>query len=107
MKNTVYQIRSTRQAPLCTPGEISFFRQTEWRNIHVAVQQIRARTDAPSVCPPIVMPPPSCQDLLLASPGGNCADAMRLRIEDFTDAGRYQGQALVGRKGYGGSKMIA
>jgi hypothetical protein len=35
----------------------------------------------------------SCQDLILASPGGDLADVMRLPMN--ADAERYQGQALV------------
>src|SRR3954454_21941864 len=44
-------------------------------------------------------PIPSCQDLILASPCSNPADVMRLRVEAplDADAGKYQGQALVGR----------
>ena len=42
-------------------------------------------------------PIPSCQDLILASPGTNLADVMKLLVEAAmnADAGRYQGQALV------------
>jgi hypothetical protein len=39
----------------------------------------------------------SCQGLILASPGGNRADVMRVWVDVLinTDAGRYQIQALV------------
>ena len=41
--------------------------------------------------PHTVMPLPSCQDLILASPGGDLADVMRLPMDT------RRGQVLVGR----------
>jgi hypothetical protein len=40
---------------------------------------------------------PSCQDLILASPGTNLADVIKLQVEVpmIAYARRYQGQALV------------